>query len=359
MLKLLWSWVLLIVLASLALVYQPEILTAQVELIIAGSKYAVHAWFILFLIVLLLISVLTLSNLVFFWQRRLLIRKCKKLNNGIKAIAKFTADLADGQDEKQLLKTVKQMAVPAEFRTMLQKSLLKESNSESSLITLWWHGNWQRFSELVCYAPIQSIWSLHACSHIFLLGGFQGDLLPSFIRAWEQNSERMLQAFPTIAEQVQIKLFDHYSLLQLQKVWVQLPKKFRKQNQVCLAYAKALSNHKAWPEVQEHIEENLLKGWNKFLGEWYLQCMPRSLLSIEQLQKWHKQAPMYLTKPILLALARAHAAKSDWITTQTLITRISEPELTFSLELELHAQQGNWTQLTKLIQSDFFCDTFA
>lgn len=359
MLKLLWSWVLLIVLASLTLLYQPEILTAKIELTVAGAQYAVHAWFILFLVVLLIITVLTLSNLMFFWQRRLLIRKCKQLTNGIRALASFIFEFATIKEEKQLLKLAKALPLPKSYKTKLQKALLKEADSDGSLLTLWWHGHWQRFSELICYGPINSTWLMQACSHIFLLGGFQKDMLPSFMRAWEQHGLRMLQLYPTVALAVQIRLFEHYDLVKMQAVWEHLPKKNRKDNALCLAYVQALARYQAFPQIQLIIEEYLAKGWNKFLGEWYFKTMPRSELKIEQLQKWLKQAPTYLTNDILFALARAYAAKGEWQTTQSLIERLQAPELTYALELELYAKQGNLAQLMQLIDSDRFGDRAA
>ena len=359
MLKLLWSWVLLVALAALVLLYQPAILTAKVDITVAGAKYAVHAWFLIFLVILLIITVLTIANFLFFWQRRLLIRKCKKLSNSIKAIDDFNALLTDASEEKQLLKVIKKLPLSSGLKTTLQKSLFKEVNSDGSLIALWWHGHWQRFSELICYTPIHSIWMLQACAHIYLQGGFQADMLPSFTRAWEQNLERIFQAFPTMAAQVQIKLFTEMSKSQLLTVWSNLPRKLRKQPSVVLAYVKALAQHEAWPEVQAIIDEYLVKDWDKFLGEWYFKSMPAKHLDIPQLQKWYKQSPIYIRKAIMFALARAHAEADDWIVVRNLIDKIADQELTFALELAYYAKQDSLPHLKKLISSNLFSNFLA
>lgn len=359
MLKLLWSWVLLVVIAAFLFLYQPGLLTAKIELSISGAEYVVQAWFVIFMIMLLIISVYTIANMIFFWQRKLLVRKCHKYSTSIKALHNFFLAVENDADDKNLNKLIKLMPIPPDFKVMLKKSFLQEIKSEGSLLALFWHGSWQRFSELICYGPIKSVWVMQACAHVFLQGGFQGDLLPSFIRSWELHSAKMFAEFPTLALQVQLKLFQSYSLTELEKAWDNLPRRLKKQDQVCLAYVKALAEHKSWLLVQSIAEEQLTKNWDKFLGEWYFKTMPAAMFDIMRLQKWHKQAPMYLSQILLLALARAYAAHEEWATSQTLIERINQTELTFVLELELNIRQGNLAKLSQLIKTDFFRDSFA
>lgn len=359
MLKLLWSWVLLVIIAVLAFMYQPGLLTAKIELSVAGGAYVIQAWFVIFVLTLIIISVITIANIIFFWQRRLLIRKCQKYSNSIKALNNFIPAVENNIDDKQLNKLIKLMPLMPEMKVVLKKSFLQEINSEGSLLALFWHGAWQRFAELICYAPIKSIWVMQACSHVFLQGGFKADLLPSFIRSWELHSQKMFVYFPTISLQVQLKLFQCYSLQELNKAWADLPRRLKKQDHVCLAYAKALAHHKSWLEVQSIVEEQLLKNWDKNLGEWYFSAMPAAMFDILKLQKWHKQAPIFQTKAILFGLARAYSANNESITAQTLIERIDNPELTFVLELELHIKQGNMAKLSQLIKSDFFSNRFT
>lgn len=354
MLKILWSWLLLVVLSSLVLLYQPSLASSHIDFVYEGSRYSVQSWAIFFIIILLLVIILSLANMVFYWRRRILIRKCKKYIRIISSVNNSLSLIKSNSETKLIIKEIKFLPISDKFKTILQKGLFYEYNPKKSIFLLYWHGSYKEALTLILESKVSSIVVMNLCCHLFLHAKVNQDLRHDFLRVWHRNSKKMFDCFPNTAKKVQKKLWPYYNLENLKLSWLDIPKKTRQE--LMLDYVKVLSNYNSWSDISSLINKIPLD--NKDLLVWYCKYMPRDCLDIIQLQKTLKYIDKVNKQYVILALARAHAAQGSWQIVQTLIDKIDE-NLTYDLRLEINLKEGNLETIKSLLISDSNRNRFA
>lgn len=329
MLKLLWSWILLVVMVSSLMLYKPGLLSSLVTFNFNGSQFNMQFWVLLFIMLMIIILVLTLSNFIFYWQRRIIIQRCKKLLVGVRAMEELMLGLKNDAKEKDIIKAIKQSPVPKKSKNILLKSFMQETDANAgSVFCLWWHGHWHSLAEKLLISEIKSTWKMNLCCHILLAGALPNSCQQAFLISWQVHAKNMLRFFPTIASAVQLQILSFCGTPdELLKYWQLVPKKMRKEEQFLLAYAKACLKLNAWSIFDS--AEAIVK--SDLLLEWYAESLPAKLFDITLLQKWLKIKPG--SKHILLALARAYADAGDWSTVEKLIDEVKDSALTNSLKL--------------------------
>ena len=351
MLKLLWSWTLLIAITSILILYKPELLNTEIDIIISGSKFSIHSWVVYFLEVVIIVIVLSLANIMFFFQRRTLINRCKKLHHQVKSVGTFTELLNKQSGDKLIAKTIKALPLAQNFKNEIGKGLFKETSDANSTLSLWWHGHWIKLADSLLYKPVETVWYMNLCCHMFLIGAISQQSMINFVANWDRHAVKMHSAFPTVALRVQQKIFAYYTDVdQLQQAWLNLSKKLRKDSTCIITYMQAIAKFEHWSEVQKLFEDLMPNNSNNEILTWYCCQAPVNLLDINKLQKWHAANP---NKFLLYALARAYASTQSWSTLDMLIKEVDDQELTFKLQLQKYAASNEAEAMLAFIKANF------